>query len=94
MTQVDHIQGKMARPIGVAKLGYPQLIACVALLAVFCVSLPNLADPMIRFDDYPAYFADPTHFYMKTLSEGRWVNYWWHLRGFVTPSWANFALYQ
>ena len=94
MTHVDHIQGKIARPIGVAKLGYPQLIACVALLAVLCVSLPNLADPMIRFDDYPAYFADPTHFYMKTLSEGRWVNYWWHLRGFVTPSWVNFALYQ
>lgn len=71
---------------------WPTLL--VALLGVFAVSLPNLTDPMIRYDDFPALLADPSGFWEKTLHEGRWVNYLWHERGFVTPSWLNFAAYQ
>lgn len=70
----------------------PVLLA--ALVAVILFSLPNLADPMIRHDDYPALFAEPEGFYGKTLFEGRWINYWWHLRGLITPPWLNYALYQ
>lgn len=66
----------------------------VALAAVFAMSLPNLADPMIRHDDFPALLADGDLFWSKTLHEGRWINYVWHLRGIVTPSWVNFAVYQ
>lgn len=66
----------------------------VALAAVFVMSLPNLADPMIRHDDFPALLADGDLFWNKTLHEGRWINYIWHLRGIVTPSWLNFAVYQ
>ncbi|MBV2360003.1 hypothetical protein KUH32_09465 [Thalassococcus sp. CAU 1522] len=66
----------------------------LALLAVLLMSLPNLVDPFIRHDDYPAYFADPAGFWDKTLHEGRWVNYLWHLREIVTPAWLNFAVYQ
>jgi hypothetical protein len=66
----------------------------VALVAVFAMSLPNLADPMIRHDDFPALLADGDLFWNKTLHEGRWINYIWHLRGIVTPSWLNFAVYQ
>lgn len=74
----------------------PQLPLTVA--AVFAVllltALFQLPDPMIRHDDYPALLADPTLFYAKTLTEGRWVNYLWHLRGVVTPAWLNFLVYQ
>lgn len=66
----------------------------VALAGVLVISLPNLADPMIRHDDYPALFAEPSWFWNKTLHEGRWVNYLWHLRAVVTPAWLNFAVYQ
>ncbi|MDX5403638.1 MAG: hypothetical protein LPK02_15840 [Rhodobacterales bacterium] len=66
----------------------------VALAAVVAMSLPNMADPMIRHDDFPALLADGDLFWNKTLHEGRWINYFWHLRGIVTPSWLNFAVYQ
>lgn len=70
----------------------PVLLASLAAVILF--SLPNIADPMIRHDDYPAFFAEPEGFYGKTLFEGRWINYWWHLRELVTPAWLNYALYQ
>jgi hypothetical protein len=54
----------------------------------------QVLDPMVRHDDFGALLADPTDFYSKTLEEGRWLSYWWHLRGWVTPAWANFAVYQ
>ncbi len=66
----------------------------VALIAVTIMSAMNLADPMIRHDDYPALFADAPLFWNKTLHEGRWLNYIWHLREVVTPAWLNFAVYQ
>lgn len=66
----------------------------VALIAVFAMSLPNLADPIIRWDDYPALFGDAAMFWNKTLHEGRWLNYIWHLRGWLAPAWLNFAIYQ
>ena len=69
-------------------------VAGVAILAIFAISLPNLLDPFIRHDDYPALFAEPGWFWNKTLHEGRWLNYVWHLRGIVTPAWFNFAVYQ
>lgn len=63
-----------------------------ALLMVLSAS--NAADPFLRHDDFPALLAQPGGFYLKTLEEGRWLNYWWHLRDVVTPAWLNFALYQ
>lgn len=66
----------------------------LCLAAIFGMSLPNLIDPMIRYDDYPALFAEGDLFWEKTLNEGRWVNYIWHLREIVTPAWLNFAIYQ
>ncbi|MGI9394205.1 MAG: hypothetical protein ACR2OY_06125, partial [Boseongicola sp.] len=30
---------------------------------------------------------------LKTPSEGRWINYWWHLRPMETAAWINYALY-
>jgi hypothetical protein len=78
-----------ARPIP----QYWLVIGC-AVLAALAMALPNLADPMLRYDDFPALLADPAGFWAKTLHEGRWVNYLWHLRGAVTPVWLNFAAYQ
>ncbi|MCR8827657.1 hypothetical protein [Pseudosulfitobacter koreensis] len=69
-------------------------VVALALLAVLAISLPNLIDPFMRHDDYPALFAEGKWFWEKTLNEGRWLNYLWHIRGFVTPSWLNFAVYQ
>ncbi|WP_102108098.1 hypothetical protein [Oceaniglobus roseus] len=69
-------------------------VFAIALVGTLAFSLPNLADPMIRFDDYPALLARADWFWEKTLHEGRWVNWLWHLRGVVTPAWLNFAVYQ
>lgn len=66
----------------------------LSVLASLFIALPNLADPMIRHDDYPAFFADADMFWAKTLHEGRWLNWVWHLREVVTPAWLNFAIYQ
>lgn len=66
----------------------------LTFLALLMVSFPNLADPFLRHDDYPALLAAPQAFYEKTLHEGRWVNYWWHLRSLLTPAWLNFTVYQ
>ena len=63
-------------------------------MGLLLVASVNVFDPLVRHDDFPALLADPTGFYVKTLHEGRWLNYWWHLRGFVTPSWLNFLVYQ
>ena len=69
-------------------------VCVMTLFGAFMISAPNLIDPMIRFDDYPALFADPTGYWHKTKDEGRWLNYWWHLRDVTTPAWLNFAVYQ
>lgn len=70
------------------------VVLVIAVMAAFAMALPNLADPMIRYDDYPALLAQPEGFWAKTLHEGRWINYIWHLRGVVTPAWLNFLVYQ
>jgi hypothetical protein len=66
----------------------------VTLVALLVIASPNLIDPMIRFDDYPALFADPAGYWHKTKDEGRWLGYLWHLRDVTTPAWLNHALYQ
>ena len=66
----------------------------MALGLIFAVSLPNLLDPFVAHDDFPALFLDPALYWEKTLNEGRWLNYIWHLRAFETPAWLNFAVYQ
>lgn len=72
------------------------LLAIIGLTyaVLMLASGPQVLDPMVRHDDYPALLAEPADFYIKTLEEGRWLNYWWHLRGWVSPAWANFAVYQ
>ena len=78
----------------VAQSGTLWKVFGLALIAVMVISAANLLDPVIRYDDYPALFADPEGFWSKTLSEGRWLNYVWHMREVVTPAWLNFAIYQ
>ncbi|EBA18709.1 hypothetical protein RSK20926_13339 [Roseobacter sp. SK209-2-6] len=88
----------------VADAGQPAAAArqgstlAVTILAVFAVLLlpaaTFLADPMIRHDDYPALLGIPDLFYSKTLNEGRWLNYIWHLREVITPAWLNFLVYN
>ena len=50
------------------------------------------ADPFIRNDDYLFYFPYPELAYEKTLTEGRWLNHLWTLRGFSLGRHAHFAL--
>ena len=57
------------------------------------VNLPHLADPLVRWDDFPALLGDEAEFFEKTLSEGRWLNYWWIARPFLWPPWVNFLIY-
>ncbi|MFS4580827.1 hypothetical protein [Phaeobacter sp. C3_T13_0] len=66
-------------------------VAFVGLLIAAAFQLP---DPLIRHDDYPALFGDAETYYIKTLMEGRWVNYLWHLRETLLPSWINYLIYN
>lgn len=72
------------------------LAATIALtyLGLLLASGMQVFDPMVRHDDFAALLADPAGFYTKTLYEGRWINYLWHLREVVTPSWLNYLVYQ
>lgn len=73
----------------------PLLVTIAVTYAVLmAASFAMLQDPFVRHDDFPALLADPQGYWVKTLDEGRWVNYLWHLRGFILPSWLAFALYQ
>jgi len=73
----------------------PLLVTIGLTYAVLILaSGPQVLDPMVRHDDFPALLADPSGFYIKTLEEGRWLNFWWTLRGWVSPAWINFAVYQ
>ena len=60
------------------------------LILVLVVAGPQLYDPHVRFDDYPALFGHPSEFYMKTLQEGRWINYIWHFRSLLWPAPFNY----
>ena len=64
------------------------------LAALMLPSVTMMWDPLVRHDDYPALLGVPELFYDKTLSEGRWLNYAWHLRGVITPAWLNFLAYN
>ncbi|NIZ59933.1 hypothetical protein DL239_02960 [Sedimentitalea sp. CY04] len=93
------LQATFDRQVAAATQRTAQLSAfwkvfAVTLIAITVMSAGNLLDPIVRYDDYPALFAEPEGFWSKTLSEGRWLNYFWHLRGIVTPAWVNFAIYQ
>lgn len=66
----------------------------VTYVVLMAISYAMVLDPFVRHDDFPALLADPDGYYIKTKDEGRWINYLWHLRGFVIPSWLAFALYQ
>ena len=70
------------------------LLVLLTFAVMLLVSAPQLADPLIRFDDFPAYFGDEHLFYEKTLSEGRWLNYWWIARPFIWSPTTNFMVYQ
>lgn len=93
ISQTFAVSPAFSRPANDALRNFPRTFA-IAALVMLAVSVGNLADPIIRYDDYPALLAQPEGFWIKTLTEGRWLNYLWHLRGVVTPAWLNFALYQ
>lgn len=71
------------------------LFLCVAIVhaLLLFINWPHLTDPLIRHDDYPAFFGDEHHFYPKTLSEGRWLNYWWMARETMWSAWFAFQFY-
>lgn len=78
------------QPANGASLGVTLLFA---VLFILCVSWPQLADPFVRHDDFPALLGDHADYFAKTLTEGRWLNYWWTLRPILWPHQVNFVLY-
>lgn len=50
------------------------------------------SDPFIRNDDFLFYFPYPELAFPNTLTEGRWGNHLWTLRGFSLGRHAHFAL--
>lgn len=72
--------------------------AVLLTLAAFAVLLgvsgvAQLSDPFLKNDDFPALLRDADAYYPKTLQEGRWLNYLWHLRPFDTPAWLNYLVF-
>jgi hypothetical protein len=74
-----------ARPLAIVFLTTWALLVVVA-------GPDQVIDPFLRHDDFPALLLQPQGYYEKTLSEGRWFNYLWHLRPVQTPAWLNFQL--
>lgn len=64
-----------------------------AFILALGVSWENLADPFVRHDDYPTVFGEAEEYYWKTLSEGRWLNYWYISLPFTLPTQVSFVLY-
>ena len=73
---------------------YVALVCAAAFATLLCVSgYDQIVDPFIRHDDYPAFLLRPELYYHKTLTEGRWVNYWWQLRPFSSAAYLNQLIY-
>ncbi len=71
------------------------LLPVLAVAVSLAILLPfmQLADPFVRHDDFPAVFGDEDAFYWKTLSEGRWLNYWWIARPVLWSTSVNYLIY-
>ena len=65
------------------------IVSALTYALLLFINWPQLSDPLIRHDDYPAFFGHAEAYYGKTLTEGRWLNYWWMSRETMWP--ANFA---
>lgn len=80
------------RPVGAIR--QMLLLTLVSTAVLLCASgFAQLADPFLKNDDFPALLRDADVYYVKTLQEGRWLNFWWHLRPFDTPAWLNYLVF-
>ena len=70
------------------------ILIAVTYAVLMFINWPQLGDPLIRHDDYPAFFGDERSYYGKTLTEGRWLNYWWISREPMWPAPLAFLHYQ
>ena len=70
------------------------LIGAVCFALLLLLSPSNSIDPSLYLDDYPALLGDADEFYIKTLTEGRWLNYFWHLRPILLPAPVHYALFM
>ncbi|WP_170324703.1 hypothetical protein [Ruegeria arenilitoris] len=66
-------------------------VLCFSVLVL--VYLPLIQDPFVRHDDFPALLGTRRAALLKTLDEGRWLNYWWQFRPVFLPSPVHFVLY-
>ncbi len=64
---------------------------CICVLVV--LNFPQVIDPFVRHDDFPGLFGFHEYAYGKALDEGRWLNYWWHLRPVLWSAPVNYFLY-
>lgn len=64
---------------------------CICVLVV--LNFPQVIDPFVRHDDFPGLLGFHEYAYEKALNEGRWLNYWWHLRPVFWPAPVNHFLY-
>lgn len=82
------------RPAGAIATAQGSLtVVILAVLAgLLAASAIQLADPFVRHDDFPALTGNAEHYYNKTLTEGRWLSYLWHLRDFSHVAWGNYLI--
>ncbi len=70
------------------------VLIVLSSVVILAARFPQFVDPFLRHDDYPSLLGDPFAAYGKTLSEGRWTNYWWTIRPFSWPSPVNYTVYM
>ena len=82
MTRPSDLSGSLSLDDRPARVSLVQVMVIWALtMGAYWAALPELlADPFIRHDDYAALRGRADVYYGSTLSEGRWLNYWWALR--------------
>lgn len=68
-------------------------LSALSIAALFLVNLPQIIDPFVRHDDFPALLGLREMAYEKALEEGRWLNYWWQFRPVLWPANVHLALY-
>ncbi len=68
-------------------------LSAVCILALLVLNLPQVIDPFVRHDDFPGLLGLHEYAYAKAMDEGRWLNYWWHLRPVLWSAPVNHFLY-
>ncbi|MGB0498767.1 MAG: hypothetical protein ACPGID_10540, partial [Rubricella sp.] len=68
-------------------------LAILLFLGFVALAPQQFLDPLLRHDDYPVLLQRADEYYIKTLTEGRWVNWAWLNRPWAGTAAQHYAIY-